>query len=166
MRFYEYESKALFAQDGVPLGEGRHGARPPTRRRASRPRSAARRAEDPGAHRRPHEGRRRQVRRRRPTRRATAAAQILPLEINGQKPRGVLVEAKPPVAQEYFAGVTWDGRREAARRDLQRHGRHRHRGGRREAPRPRLADALLDAPAAPGVQRKEPVARSASPATS
>ena len=25
-------------------------------------------------------------------------------------PRGVLVEEKWPIAQEYFAGVTWDGR--------------------------------------------------------
>src|SRR5207249_3145849 len=33
------------------------------------------------------------------------------LEINGQKPRGVLVEQRAPVAHEYFAAVTWDGRR-------------------------------------------------------
>ena len=31
--------------------------------------------------------------------------------INGQSARGVLVEEKSRVAQEYFAAVTWDGRR-------------------------------------------------------
>jgi len=38
-----------------------------------------------------------------------AAARILALEINGQTPRGVLVEARAPIAQEYYLGVTWDG---------------------------------------------------------
>src|SRR5258705_9187259 len=41
----------------------------------------------------------------------TAAQAILQLEIKGQTPRGVLVEQRAPVAQEYFAAVTWDGRR-------------------------------------------------------
>src|SRR5882762_496782 len=40
-----------------------------------------------------------------------AAHAILALEIKGQKPRGVLVEQRAPVTQEYFAAVTWDGRR-------------------------------------------------------
>ena len=40
---------------------------------------------------------------------------------------------------------------QAARDALQRHGRDRHRGGRRDAPRPRRARALLDDPAAVGV---------------
>jgi succinyl-CoA synthetase beta subunit/citryl-CoA synthetase large subunit len=40
-----------------------------------------------------------------------AARAILALEIKGQQPRGVLVEQRAPVAQEYFAAVTWDGRR-------------------------------------------------------
>src|SRR5207248_10996959 len=40
-----------------------------------------------------------------------AAKAILALEIKGQKPRGVLVEQRAPAAQEYFAAVTWDGRR-------------------------------------------------------
>ena len=31
--------------------------------------------------------------------------------MNGQRSIGVLVEAKSSVAQEYFAAVTWDGRR-------------------------------------------------------
>jgi succinyl-CoA synthetase beta subunit/citryl-CoA synthetase large subunit len=37
------------------------------------------------------------------------ARDILQLEIGGQMPRGVLVGAKAPVAQEYYAGVIYDG---------------------------------------------------------
>lgn len=37
-----------------------------------------------------------------------AAEAILGLEINGQQPMGVLVEQASPVAQEYYAAVTWD----------------------------------------------------------
>jgi succinyl-CoA synthetase beta subunit/citryl-CoA synthetase large subunit len=36
---------------------------------------------------------------------------IVPIVVNGQKCRAVLVEEKKPVAQEYFAAITWDGRR-------------------------------------------------------
>jgi succinyl-CoA synthetase beta subunit len=37
------------------------------------------------------------------------AAEILELEINGQMPRGVLVDPKAEVKQEYYAGIVWDG---------------------------------------------------------
>ena len=37
------------------------------------------------------------------------AAKILDLQIGGHKPRGVLVDARASVAQEYYAGVVWDG---------------------------------------------------------
>ena len=37
------------------------------------------------------------------------AAEVLELEINGHMPRGVLVDPKAEVAQEYYAGVIWDG---------------------------------------------------------
>jgi succinyl-CoA synthetase beta subunit len=40
---------------------------------------------------------------------AAAAADILELEINGHMPRGVLVDPKAEVKQEYYAGVVWDG---------------------------------------------------------
>src|SRR5439155_7677070 len=40
---------------------------------------------------------------------ADHAGAILELEINGQMPRGVLVDPKAEVAQEYYAGVIWDG---------------------------------------------------------
>ena len=37
------------------------------------------------------------------------AQEILALEINGHMPRGVLVDPKAEVKQEYYAGVVWDG---------------------------------------------------------
>jgi succinyl-CoA synthetase beta subunit len=40
---------------------------------------------------------------------ADHAAAILELEINGHMPRGVLVNPKAEIAQEYYAGVIWDG---------------------------------------------------------
>ncbi len=39
------------------------------------------------------------------------AREILALEIKGHKPRGVLVDPKAQVEQEYYAGVVWDGLR-------------------------------------------------------
>jgi succinyl-CoA synthetase beta subunit len=39
------------------------------------------------------------------------ARAILALEIGGHKPRGVLVDPKAEVEQEYYAGVVWDGTR-------------------------------------------------------
>src|ERR671931_726745 len=40
---------------------------------------------------------------------AEHAAAILELEINGHMPKGVLVDPKADVEQEYYAGVIWDG---------------------------------------------------------
>src|ERR1700749_3015659 len=40
---------------------------------------------------------------------AQHAEQILELEINGHMPRGVLVDPKAEVKQEYYAGGVWDG---------------------------------------------------------
>ena len=37
------------------------------------------------------------------------AREVLELEINGHMPRGVLVDPKAEIAQEYYAGVVWDG---------------------------------------------------------
>jgi succinyl-CoA synthetase beta subunit len=37
------------------------------------------------------------------------AAEILELEINGHMPRGVLVDTRASIKQEYYAGVTFDG---------------------------------------------------------
>jgi succinyl-CoA synthetase beta subunit/citryl-CoA synthetase large subunit len=40
---------------------------------------------------------------------AQHAEHVLNLEINGHMPRGVLVDSKASVKQEYYAGVVWDG---------------------------------------------------------
>jgi succinyl-CoA synthetase beta subunit len=37
------------------------------------------------------------------------AREVLDLEINGHRPRGVLVDPRAAVRQEYYAGVVWDG---------------------------------------------------------
>ena len=42
---------------------------------------------------------------------ARHAEHVLGLEINGHMPRGVMVDTKADVAQEYYAGVVWDGTR-------------------------------------------------------
>src|SRR6266513_1691263 len=42
---------------------------------------------------------------------AEHAAAILELEIDGHMPKGVLVDPKAEIAQEYYAGVVWDGTR-------------------------------------------------------
>ena len=42
---------------------------------------------------------------------ATHAEHVLGLEINGHMPRGVMVDTKAEVEQEYYAGVVWDGTR-------------------------------------------------------
>jgi succinyl-CoA synthetase beta subunit/citryl-CoA synthetase large subunit len=40
---------------------------------------------------------------------ADHAENVLKLEINGHMPRGVLVDPKAEVKQEYYAGIVWDG---------------------------------------------------------
>ena len=40
-----------------------------------------------------------------------ARRDVLALEINGHMPRGVLVDPKAAVKQEFYAGVVWDGTR-------------------------------------------------------
>ncbi|MEA2125843.1 MAG: succinyl-CoA synthetase beta subunit [Solirubrobacteraceae bacterium] len=42
---------------------------------------------------------------------AQHAEHVLQLEINGHMPRGVMIDTKADVAQEYYAGVVWDGTR-------------------------------------------------------
>jgi succinyl-CoA synthetase beta subunit len=46
-----------------------------------------------------------------PAEAARHAESILQLEINGHMPRGVMVDTRADVAQEYYAGVVWDGTR-------------------------------------------------------
>jgi succinyl-CoA synthetase beta subunit/citryl-CoA synthetase large subunit len=110
MRFYEYESKALFRRHGLPLGRsGMARSREDARRisgeiagpvvlksqvlSGGRMKAGAVRFADG------------------PDQAAELFDVILPIVVNGQRARGVLVEERTPVAQEYFASVTWDGRR-------------------------------------------------------
>jgi succinyl-CoA synthetase beta subunit/citryl-CoA synthetase large subunit len=109
MRFYEYESKQLFALHGIPLPAGSKVVRSPAEAKAvaaeidgpvvlksqvlsgGRMKAGGVKFADS------------------PDQAAAAAGEILKLEINGHKPRGVLVEGRAPVEQEYYVGVTWDG---------------------------------------------------------
>src|SRR2546422_84080 len=110
MRFYEYEAKALFARHGVPLLKGR------VARTAAEAKAIAAEIGGPlvlksqvltGGRMKAGGVKFAET----PADAEAAAEAILALEIKGQKPRGVLVEQRAPVAQEYFAAVTWDGRR-------------------------------------------------------
>src|SRR5215467_7322927 len=102
MRFYEYEAKALFARHGAPLPKGRV---------ARNPAEAAAAATEIGG---PVVLKSQVLTGGRmkaggvkfadtPAAAEEAAAAILALEIKGHKPRGVLVEQRVPVVQEYFA---------------------------------------------------------------
>jgi succinyl-CoA synthetase beta subunit/citryl-CoA synthetase large subunit len=92
---------------------------------------------------------------------AEHAAAILELEINGQMPRGVLVDPKAEVRQEYYAGVVWDG---TAKRPLmlfsdmggidieevaEKHPDHVGRGHSQPAADLRLRGRIVTAPASP-----------------
>src|SRR5437773_1756782 len=110
MRFYEYEAKALFARHGAPLLRGR------VARTAAEAAEIARDLAVPvvlksqvltGGRMKAGGVKFADT----PEQAESAAQAILALEIKGQKPRGVLVEQRAGVAQEYFAAVTWDGRR-------------------------------------------------------
>ena len=109
MRFYEYEAKALFRKHGLPLGASEIVATADAARTAfaaiggpvvlkSQVLSGGRmkagavlfadNADEAAAH----------------------FETILPIVVKGEKARSVLIEAKSPVAQEYFVAITWDGR--------------------------------------------------------
>jgi len=110
MRFYEYESKALFARHGLPLGRSgvAHSA-DDARRIATEiggpvvlksqvlsggrmKAGAVKFADTPDEAARHHD-------------------EIVPIVVNGQECRAVLVEERSPVDKEYYVGITWDGRR-------------------------------------------------------
>ena len=77
---------------------------------------------------------------------AEHAAAILELEIGGHMPVGVLVDPKADVAQEYYAACLWDGRAKRPMMLFSDMGGHRHRAGRRGAPRPRRPRPPLEPP--------------------
>ncbi|MCH8994526.1 MAG: acetate--CoA ligase family protein [Chloroflexi bacterium] len=107
MRFYEFEAKQLLAKQGVPTPQGGVAATPEEAKRIAtdaggpvvlksqvlaggRMKAGGVKFADTPAEAKP------------------AAAEILALEIKGQLPQGVLVEAKASVGQEYYLGVTYD----------------------------------------------------------
>ena len=112
MRFYEYESKALFAKRGLPLGP-RHLVNSAEEARAKaeeigcpvvlksqvlsggRMKAGAVKFADT------------------PEEAAAHYEAILPVEVRGEKARTILIEKKSPIAQEYYVAVTWDGRNKA-----------------------------------------------------
>jgi succinyl-CoA synthetase beta subunit len=110
MRFFEYESRRIAVEAGIPVSA--HGF-------AATPAEARRIAADIGG---PTVvksqvltgGRMKAggVRFAATPEEAEAQAEaILGLEIGGHMPRGVLVDSRVAVAREYYAGVTWDGTR-------------------------------------------------------
>jgi len=110
MRFYEYESKALFQRHGLPMGDLR------VVNSAAEAREAAEAIGCPVVLKsQVLSGGRMKAGAVKFSKSVDEAAShfdaILPIEVNGQKARSVLVEAMSPVAQEYFVSVTWDGRR-------------------------------------------------------
>jgi succinyl-CoA synthetase beta subunit/citryl-CoA synthetase large subunit len=107
MRFYEFEAKQILARQGIPAAKGGLATTPDEAERIAgeaggpvvlksqvlaggRMKAGGVKFADT-----PAEAKR-------------AAAEILALEIRGQLPRGVLVEAKAPIRQEYYLGVTYD----------------------------------------------------------
>jgi succinyl-CoA synthetase beta subunit len=110
MRFYEYESKALFQRHGMPLGKSGLARSAADAKRIAgeiggavvlksqvlsggRMKAGAVKFADT------------------PDEAAKHYDTIVPILVNGQKCRAVLVEEKSPIAQEYFAAITWDGRK-------------------------------------------------------
>jgi succinyl-CoA synthetase beta subunit len=107
MRFFEYESRKIVAKAGIPTSP--HGF-------ATSAEEARRIAQDIGA---PTVIKSQVLTGGRmkaggvkfadsPDEAAAHAEEILQLEINGHVPRGVLVDSRVAVKQEYYAGVTWD----------------------------------------------------------
>jgi succinyl-CoA synthetase beta subunit/citryl-CoA synthetase large subunit len=109
MRFYEYESKALFAKHSMPLGESRIATSAGEARKAfdaiggpvvlksqvlsgGRMKAGAVKfadsADEAAAH----------------------FEAIMPIVVKGETARSVLVEQKSQIEQEYFVAITWDGR--------------------------------------------------------
>jgi succinyl-CoA synthetase beta subunit/citryl-CoA synthetase large subunit len=109
MRFYESESKALFAKRGLPLAKGRIATT------AAEARAAAAAIGGPVVLKsQVLSGGRMKAGAVKFAETADEAAAhfdaILPILVGGQRARSVLVEEKSAVAQEYFVSVTWDGR--------------------------------------------------------
>jgi succinyl-CoA synthetase beta subunit len=108
MRFFEYESRRILERERIPVAPGGY---------VQTPEDAKRIAEDvagpvviksqvlTGGRMKAGGVRFADT----PERAEGEAREILELEINGHKPRGLLVGAKAVIKQEYYAAVVWDG---------------------------------------------------------
>src|ERR671914_867272 len=110
MRFYEYESRRIVERAGIPVTEYGFCTT------ADEARAAAERIGGPTVIKsqvltggRMKAGGVKFA--NSPAEAAEHAEAILALEIGGHMPRGVLVDPKADVRQEYYAGVVWDGLR-------------------------------------------------------
>src|SRR5687768_7048171 len=108
MRFYEYESRRIVERAGIPVTD--YGFA----KTAAEAREAAERIGGPtvvksqvltGGRMKAGGVKFADT----PDEAAAHAEDILKLEINGHMPRGVLVDPKAQLRQEYYAGVVWDG---------------------------------------------------------
>jgi succinyl-CoA synthetase beta subunit/citryl-CoA synthetase large subunit len=108
MRFYEYESRRILAREGIPLSK--HGF-------ATTAEDAKKIAQEIGG---PVVIKSQVLTGGRmkaggvkfadtPEEAEAHARDILALEINGHMPRGVLVDSRAEIKQEYYAGVIYDG---------------------------------------------------------
>ena len=110
MRFFEYESKQIVARAGIPTSKGGLAKTPEEARKLAeeiagpvviksqvltggRMKAGGVKFADS------------------PEEAAGHAKDILALAINGHHPRGVLIDERVAVKQEYYAGVVWDGLR-------------------------------------------------------
>src|SRR5918998_6507864 len=110
MRFYEYESRRIAERSGIPVTDYGFCTT------AAEAREAAERIDGPtviksqvltGGRMKAGGVKFADT----PEEAESHAAEILQLEINGHMPRGVLVDPRAEVAQEYYASVVWDGTR-------------------------------------------------------
>jgi succinyl-CoA synthetase beta subunit len=108
MRFYEYESRQILAREGIPLSE--HGFAT----EATQAKEIAARIGGPvviksqvltGGRMKAGGVKFADT----PEEAEAHARDVLQLEINGHMPRGVLVDSRAAIKQEYYAGVIYDG---------------------------------------------------------
>ena len=107
MRFYEFEAKRLLAKQGVPTPKGGVAATPEDAERIAGEVGAAvvLKSQVLSGGRMKAGGVKFADT---PAEAKTAAEEILKLEISGQLPVSVLVEAKAGIKQEYYLGITYD----------------------------------------------------------
>ncbi len=108
MRFYEYEAREIVRRAGIPVTEFGFATTP------DEARAAAERIDGPTVIKsQVLSGGRMKAGGVQfadtPQEAAAHTVDVLKIEIGGQMPRGVLVDPKADLEQEYYAGVVWDG---------------------------------------------------------